>query len=182
MKAEIIDVGALKGQLDEVGKETSEKSLVVGVRSQLSSIAKNIDTLMERSFAETFNLRLRLPKLVMGEIYLIPTHEYLSEPMKQNKVVFSDKSTSIEDFIKIFNLISNRKNYSDIEESYKYERTALIVADFRQSPPKIYRSHSELVNNGLIPSDSDCDYDSISIVGFSKELVEIHSSRHPQNK
>ena len=179
LEEEVIKVGALKDQFDPVGHETSERSIVVGVRSQLSSIAKNIDTLMERSFAETLNLRLRLPELVMGEIYLIPTHEYLSEPMKANSVRFNADATDIEKFVKIFNMISDRTDTEEIEQSYKYERTALIVADFRQSPPKIYQSHSELVEDGLIPLDSTCDYDSVSITGFSKDLVGIHAERHP---
>ncbi len=179
LEEEVIKVGALKDQFDPVGKETSERSIVVGVRSQLSSIAKNIDTLMERSFAETLNLRLRLPEIVMGEIYLIPTHEYLSEPMKSNSVRFNADATDIEKFVKIFNMISDRIDAEDFEQSYKYERTALIVADFRQSPPKIYQSHSDLVKDGLIPLDSTCDYDSVSITGFSKDLVRIHGERHP---
>ena len=67
--------GPLAGFYDPVGKEKAEKSIVIGVRSQLSSVAKNFDTLMERSFAETLNLRLRLHNLIMGDVYLIPVVE-----------------------------------------------------------------------------------------------------------
>src|SRR5579862_3525283 len=53
---EILD-GPLAGEQDEVGRQQSERSIVIGVRSQMSSVAKNFDTLMERAFAETLNLR-----------------------------------------------------------------------------------------------------------------------------
>src|ERR1035437_1516591 len=72
---ERITEGALEGAWDEVGKSQSETGIVVGVRSQMSSVAKNFDTLMERAFAETLNLRLRMPGLVMGEVYLLPMRE-----------------------------------------------------------------------------------------------------------
>ena len=50
---EVIDEGPLKGKYDLLGRETTKTSIVIGVRSQLSSIDKNFDTLMERAFAET---------------------------------------------------------------------------------------------------------------------------------
>lgn len=65
-RRETIADGPLKGDIDPVGRQQSERAVVVGVRSQMSSVAKNFDTLMERAFAETLNLRLRLPGLVMG--------------------------------------------------------------------------------------------------------------------
>ena len=79
-----ISEGPLRGAFDELGKQRAEKSIVVGVRSQLSSINKNFDTLMERTFAETLNLRLRLPDLVMGDVYLLPVVEYNDISMKRN--------------------------------------------------------------------------------------------------
>ena len=71
----IID-GPLKGQIDKVGINATKNSIVIGVRSQLSSIYKNFDTLMERAFAETMNLRLRHPNLIMGEVYMLAVREY----------------------------------------------------------------------------------------------------------
>lgn len=49
-----------------------EKVLSVNIRSQLSSLSKNIDTLYERTFAEALNLHLSYPKQCLGEVYLIP--------------------------------------------------------------------------------------------------------------
>lgn len=61
--------GILKGKTDPYGTELTEHILSVNVRSQLSSIAKNFDTLYERTFAEALNLHLRCQKMVLGEFY-----------------------------------------------------------------------------------------------------------------
>jgi hypothetical protein len=178
MKLMIITTGMRAGQIDKVGRDISERSLVIGLRSQLSSVNKNFDTLMERAFAETLNLRLRLSGLVMGEIYLLPSYEYMSSPMKENRVEFNEKPVNIEKFVQTFNMISGRTDIEDIEQAYKYERTGLIVADFRCNPPHIFRSHAELVKHGLIPTNTTADYDLISPFGFSRDILHIHANRH----
>lgn len=151
MKEKIIE-GPLKGDYDLLGKKSTKNSIVIGVRSQLSSIDKNFDTLMERAFAETMNLRLRHTHLIMGEVYLIPVREYDEQEMKKNKIAFKAKLTNVEKFISIFNGISGRKDHNDILESYKYEKSALILVDFSKSPVKIYQTLDELKKdnyNGL---------------------------------
>lgn len=63
MHSEILNFdGILKGERDKYGFEFTEHTLSVNVRSQLSSIAKNFDTLYERTFAEAINLHLRCEK------------------------------------------------------------------------------------------------------------------------
>ena len=54
------------GNIDEIGPVATDRAIVIGVRSQMSSVDKNFDTLMERAFAETLNLRLRSERIVMG--------------------------------------------------------------------------------------------------------------------
>ena len=44
-------------KIDKYGIEYSTDTLVINVRSQMSSIEKNKDTLFERTFAEPLNLR-----------------------------------------------------------------------------------------------------------------------------
>ena len=46
--------------------------LAINIRSQLSSIEKNYDTLFERVFAEALNLHNRFPYMVLGYLYLLP--------------------------------------------------------------------------------------------------------------
>ena len=176
---ELIEEGPLKGQYDLLGKETTKNSIVIGVRSQLSSIDKNFDTLMERAFAETMNLRLRHPELIMGEVYMLPVREYDEQAMKQNKVVFKNKFTNVEKFISIFNGISGRQDYNDILESYKYEKSSLILVDYSQSPVKIYKTMGELKDDGIVSMDFDGDYESLSPQNFATDIVQKYLDRHP---
>jgi len=48
--------GLSRGQMDPLGTLLTEQILVINIRSQMSSIAKNIDTMYERIFAEPLNL------------------------------------------------------------------------------------------------------------------------------
>jgi hypothetical protein len=66
IKNTVIEDGPNIGQVDSVGIEATMRSIIIGVRSQMSSVDKNFDTLMERAFAETLNLRLRAPVITSG--------------------------------------------------------------------------------------------------------------------
>lgn len=176
--SEEIDEGLDIGEIDNIGKSTSEKLIVVGVRSQLSSIAKNFDTLMERTFAETFNLRLRLPRLVMGEVYLIPIFEYDDVQMISNTVGFKDRQVSVEKFIRVFLGISGRSN-TDIDKTlYKYDRSCLILVDLRHEQPVIIETTDQLIQQGIVSRHFNMDYNRISPMGFAKDLVDNYIARH----
>jgi len=177
IKEKIVE-GPLKGDYDLVGKEATKNSIVIGVRSQLSSIDKNFDTLMERAFAETMNLRLRHPALIMGEIYLIPVKEYDEQEMKRNNILFKNKFTNVEKFISIFNGISGRKDQDDILESYKYEKSALILVDFSQNPVKIYQTLDELKKDKIVSEDFNEDYNLLAPQNFTNKLIKKYKKRH----
>ena len=70
-------------EIDPYGEEYSKNTLVINVRSQMSSLAKNSDTLFERTFAEAMNLHMQYPDIVLGEVYLIPINEYDDEEALQ---------------------------------------------------------------------------------------------------
>jgi hypothetical protein len=176
---EKIKDGHLEGEVDEVGKAVSERSMVVGIRSQMSSVGKNFDTLMERAFAETLNLRLRLPGLVMGEVYLLPVVEYDDKKMKSNRIAFNKGSVPVEKFIRTFLAISGRPPAQNGHELYKYERTALVLVDFRKSPPKVYLDLDELKRDGHVSADFARDFHALSPRAFAAEFVKTHELRHP---
>jgi len=175
---EKITEGPLIGQIDELGKKTTEKAIVIGVRSQLSSIDKNFDTLMERTFAESMNLHLRHPKLVLGEVYLLIVREYDEQAMKKNQIKFKDKYTDVEKFITIFNGMSHRENFKNLNELYKYESTALLLVDFSQTPVKLYTSLEELKKDGIVSKQFNQNFNSISPIGFSERLIKSYKKRH----
>lgn len=168
--------GPLAGFYDPVGTEKAENSIVVAIRSQLSSVAKNFDTLMERAFAETLNLRLRLPDLIMGDVYVLPVMEYDDVLMKINQVGW--KRTPVHKFISTFLAISNRAAIKADPEIYKYERVALVLADFRENPPKIILSTEELKAGGFIPNSFPLLYEPLSPKNFAQDLYHMYRERH----
>ncbi len=151
-----------------------ETVISVNIRSQLSSLAKNIDTLYERTFAEALNLHLRHPKQCLGEVYLIPTHEYDTNAMKNNKIKYR-KVNKLEDYIKKFQYVNSR-NY-DLGQEYKYERVCLLIVDFRQEQPKLYSTVDELKAEGLISQNSTVSMDNLAFNTFARDLLCTYQAR-----
>lgn len=168
----------LNGFADRYGSAFTEGVLSVNVRSQLSSVAKNFDTLYERTFAEALNFHLRLPQMVLGEVYMIVVKEYDSDDAANNIVSFKN-SAHIEKFILAFQALNNRLQITD--PLYKYERIALLIVDFSRPVPKLYNSTEELINDGLIPNTSIVNMDSLSFNGFVEDLLQIYQTRFPAN-
>lgn len=176
----VIDWGplAFENKLDPYGYEFSNNSLVINVRSQMSSLAKNTDTLFERTFAEAGNLHMRYNEIVLGEVYLIPTHEYNDNLVKENKVGFKTSCTNIEKYISFFNSINNRK----LEQaSYSYERCALLIVDFSSEVPKLYRNSQELKDDELISKNFAIEYSTLAFDTFAKDILNIYAERHDIN-
>jgi hypothetical protein len=168
----------LNGFIDHFGTTFTESVLSVNVRSQLSSVAKNFDTLYERTFAEALNLHLRLPNMVLGEVYMIIAKEYDSDAAANNIIAFKD-SEYIEKYILAFQALNNRLNIND--PLYKYERIALLIVDFSQPIPKLYNTTQDLMKNGLIPAKSLAHIDNLSFNGFITDLLQIYQARFPTN-
>lgn len=168
--------GILKGYTDELGHSYTEKVLTVNVRSQLSSFAKNFDTLYERTFAETFNLHKRCPKMVLGEFYMIAVNEYDTEDAKNKSVSFTQTNNierHIEKYLLAFDAINSRKSIS--EDLYKYEKVCLLIVDF--DTLTVYNSDEQLKENGLLPLDSLATIENLTFDSFFKDLLEVYKTR-----
>lgn len=177
-KEEVIEEGPLKGTKDLLGKNATKYSIVIGIRSQLSSVGKNTDTLMERAFAETINLRLRHPYLVMGEVYMLIVKEYDEQAMKENRIEFKDNYSKVENYISIFNAMSGRNNYDQLLDSYKYEKSALLLVDFSREPAKIYTNLEELKEDGIVSQAFSEDFSLLAPQNFVKGLIDAYKVRH----
>ena len=163
---------------DPYGYEYSTNTLVINVRSQMSSLAKNADTLFERTFAEALNLHMRYPKMVLGEVYLIPVYEYDDTAVSRYEVSFKQHQTDIEKYISFFDSINNRH----LEDApYMYERCALLVVDFSKRQPKLFRNSAELKSAGLISRNFDIEYASLSFDSFADDILRIYASRYDIN-
>ena len=132
---------AFEHKIDIYGEEFSTNTLIINVRSQMSSLAKNSDTLFERTFAEALNLHMRYPNIVLGEVYMIPVHEYDDSAVKEKQVAFKKQQTNLKKYISFFNSINNRKLNGP---TYSYERCALLIVDFDGEYPYLFNNSEEL--------------------------------------
>jgi hypothetical protein len=178
---EILQVGLLKGTEDYYGENYTKQTLTINVRSQISSIQKNFDTLYERTFSEAQNLHDRCPQMVLGEVYMIAVPEYDDKEFENNKFVFKAISPKIvEKYIKSFHSITNRSDTT--KYFYQYEATCLLIVDFSRETPKIYHSTQELIADGLLPNDTEIVYEGLDWNSFSGKLLNIYSTRFGTGK
>ena len=175
-KAEILKIGLLEGEDDKYGQEYTKKTLTINVRSQISSIQKNFDTLYERTIFEAYNLHNRCSEMVLGEVYMIAVPEYDETEFKNKKSKFNSISPKlVEKYIKSFQSITNRSDITN--DLYKYEATCLLIVDFSKKTPKIYNSTSELIKDGLLPKDTKIKFEGLEWDKFSKKLIKAYETR-----
>lgn len=172
-KPELVNWGPLNnsGTYSIYGSEKEEKILATNVRSQLSSINKNIDTLFERMISESLNLHDKYPKLVLGELYLIPIYEYNDNEMFNNKVKFKSGITNVAKFIRFFSYLNN---YINATEPYKYTKAGLVVVDFSQTIPKIYETTTDLKKDNLVDSNFNLELADLSPIQYVYDLLCIY--------
>lgn len=172
---ETIREGVLIGKTDQIGKNVMNTSISINVRSQLSSLGKNFDTLYERTFAEALNLHLRADKLVMGEVYMIPLVAYDPDKMARKEIGWKEKAPI--KYIPAFRELTKRESVG-IDE-YKYERVCLLIVDFREENPKIISSAKELLDLGWIKKDEIDNFslEGLGMKGFIQDLVIAYEKR-----
>jgi len=151
--------------------------LSINVRSQLSSIEKNFDTLFERLFAEALNLHTRFPYLVLGYIYLLPKTGYDDKAAKNKKVKFIERY-NLEKYILSFLSIANRKDPEDVP--WKYERMCLLIVDFEQKPPVVMDNLQIFMKQGLVSTKfaNFFGFERLSIRNFFDDLHKIMMERY----
>ena len=173
---EILEEGLLQDVVDEYGEKFTERTISINVRSQISSIQKNFDTLYERTTSEAINLHDRCPKMVLGEVYMIAVPEYDDKKVKDNRIAFKNPNqATVLKYIKSFQAINNRKGTE--KNFYKYEKVCLLIVDFSQTPAKIYNTNDELKEAGLIPDDSKIDISELSWNNFVPDLLSVYKER-----
>lgn len=180
-RTESVDFNGLynTGTTEPYGELFSEHILSINVRSQLSSLSNNIDTMFERTYAEPLNLHRRLPKMVLGEVYLISVRELDSAQVTLNNPVYKPFTVStanyLEKYLKGFSALNLRASQRD--DDFKYERVALVVVDFSQSPVKIYTTTQDLINDNLLPASSTASMDNLNYHGLTRTLLDVYEKR-----
>jgi len=175
--------GILYGLKDKFGYDLTEGSLSINVRSQLSSSAKNFDTLYERTFAEALNLHLRCPKMVLGEFYMIAVNEYDSTAANDKQIKYKNVkgvAKHIEKYLLSFAAVNNRTTTTG--DHFKYERVCLLIVDFSQKIPKVYNTDAELKQDNLLPANSVATIQNLNFPSFITDLLRIYSARFGTGK
>jgi hypothetical protein len=171
------------GITEPYGELFTEHILSINVRTQLSSLGNNVDTMFERTYAEPLNLHRRVPKMVLGEMYLISVRELNSSQIAHNNPVYSNFTTAtarqLERYIKGFAALNMRKGQRD--DDFKYERVALIIADFSQNPVNIYSTTQKLIQDNLLPVNSTATMDHLQFDGFIRTLLDSYEQRFGLN-
>lgn len=173
--SEIMSEGILREATDYYGKAFTERTISINVRSQMSSLAKNFDTLYERTIAEAQNLHVRCLKMVLGEVYMIPVKEYDAIAMVNHSIQFINRIGAVEKYIKSFQAINGRDDYT--RDEYKYERVCLLLVDFQQTPAKIYHTNQELHEDELLNRESEACIDELSWRTFTDSILETYNTR-----
>lgn len=164
----------LSGTEDSFGKAYTERTIAINVRSQFSSLAKNFDTLFERTVAEAHNLHLNCPSMVLGEVYMIAAPEYDVEAIDRH--VFQPCNLKfIDKYVEAFAAINNRKSVEDPD--YLYERVCLLVVDFREEVPVVHQSTDALRKAGLLSPNSVAQYEGLEWDTFAEDILAIYRKR-----
>ena len=112
-------------------------------------------------------------------VYLLSVRELDSAQVALKNVAYKPHTASvgryIERYIKGFEALNMRSSQRD--DDFKYERVALILADFSQTPVKIYRNNAELNAGGILPASSTADMTNLSYDGFVDRLTEVYDKR-----
>lgn len=182
---ELLDFNGLfnTGITEPYGELFTEHILSINLRTQLSSLGNNIDTMFERTYAEPLNLHRRVPKMVLGEMYLISVKELDSRQIAQNNPVYCNFTAAtarqLERYIKGFAALNMRKGQRD--DDFKYERVALIIADFSQNPIKVYNTTQQLIQDNLLPANSTATMKNLEFEGFVRTLLDVYEKRFGLN-
>ena len=151
--------------------------LSLNIRSQLSSIEKNYDTLFERLFAEALNLHNRFPYLVLGYLYLLPKIGYDEQAAKRRRVNLTEKY-DLQKYILSFLSVTNREAPTDAP--WKYEKICLLIVDFSKKTPIVMDDMEVFVQQQLVTKKFADLYSfrDLSIRTFFDDLVKMMNERH----
>ena len=102
--------------------------MLIGIRSQMSSIGKNVLNYYEGIIGECISLQERFPLCVYGYVYLMPL-ESIKEERTEEKI-------DHERFARMYDQITGREiNYKNVRGVY--DQFSYMVVDFNKNPPKL---------------------------------------------
>lgn len=134
--------------------------LLVGVRSQMSSIGKNVLTYYQDIIGEAVSLQERLPLSVHAYAYL--------HPISDNPNDDSASKDQIKRYARMYSAITGRDDRLAKAVAGRYDQFAYLAVDFTKSPPVI---RDDVVAEGANGED-------LRIGTFVDRIVETFNRRH----
>lgn len=125
--------------------------IIVGIRSQMSSVSKNTLTYYEEIIGDCISLHDRYPMAVVSYIYLLPKHS-----IKGGKA----ENVNLDRAEELFARITGRDDWRDPKD--KYEHFAFLKVDFGQDPPGLLET-TEL----------------LAIDNFFEKIISTYNKRKP---
>ena len=132
--------------------------IMVGVRSQMSSVAKNALTYYEGIIGECISLQDRFPMSVISYLYLMPLKPIIQG--KQQEVINHAR------YARMYDAITGRTGQAYRTIRGVFDEFAYMVVDFNQTPP--------ILCNDLV---TGVEHD-LTIDTFVHRLVHTFNQRH----
>jgi hypothetical protein len=125
--------------------------IIIGIRSQMSSVAKNLLTYYEEIIGDCISLHDRFPMSVLCYVYLLPKRSIKGE---------KEESINLERAERLYERITGRSDWHAPKD--KYEHFALLKVDFDTEPPILLETTPLL-----------------SIDNFFDNIVKTYNDRKP---
>ena len=132
--------------------------VMIGIRSQMSSVAKNALTYYEGIIGECISIQDRFPMAVTAYLYLMPL-----QPIKEGR---KQETINHSRYARMYDAITGRtgQSYRDIRGIF--DEFAYMVVDFNQSPP--------VLCNDLL---ADVEHD-LSVTTLVDRIIRTFKLRH----
>lgn len=135
--------------------------IIIGIRSQMSSVGNNIANYYEGIIGECISLHDRFPMAVIGYIYLLPTFG-ITKDKKTNEI--KRERVDLERAEKLFSKITDRCDWRGPHD--KYEHFAFLKVDFESRSPE------------LLPVTNE----RLALSGFFDKLIDTYNERNIFNQ
>lgn len=134
--------------------------LTIGVRSQMSSVGKNILGYYEGIIGECISMHDRFPMSVAGYVYILPKVAYATKKDNSTGGEQIPEEVDLDRAEEMFSQITNRANWRSPND--QYEHFAFIKVDFEANPPQVIPN-----------SNHDLDIDN-----FIVKMINTHNERN----
>ena len=131
IKKEVTIYGSHKPKKVDVAiiEDNNGPQIIIGIRSQMSSVSKNILTYYEEIIGDCISLHDRFPMAVLCYVYLLP--QTIIKPG-------IDENVNLERVERLLGRIAGRADWRDTKD--KYEHIAFLKVEFLTDPPTLLKT------------------------------------------